>query len=166
MSDHDEEGPALFTALSVNPQGQLCLTLNRTRVMAMTIDHVITQGPTYGRSNAASSVIEIDVSDWSTERCCVTLIHYLSHGLSTEGQSLRWGVADRSCDHGGHALAVDEIRGTAAVCPTSVGMPLSKLDASEGRSILVLGLLLQLLRFQGHPVSYLTNLPEVSHYLL
>ena len=159
MSDHDEEGPALFTALSVNPQGQLCLTLNRTRVITMTINHVISQGPTYGRSNAPLSVIENDASDWSTECCCVTLIHCLSHGLSAEGQSLRWGVADRSCDHRGHALGV---HGTAE-CHTAMGMPLSKLNTNEGRSILVLGLLLQLLRFQGHSVSYITSLPEVCH---
>ena len=157
----DEEKETLFTSLSVNPQGQLCLRLNRTPVVAMTIDRVITQGLLYGRSSAPPAVFENESRDWSTEQCYITLVHHSSLGLCAERPTLHHqGVASRSCDRDSRAPDDDKAH-DVPTCTASMGMPLSKLDINEGRSLLVLGLLLKLMKFQGNTVSYLTDLPQV-----
>lgn len=139
-----------FSSLSVNPQGQLCLTLNRPLVIAMTIDEVINQGTAYGCRNV-SSVAETSLIPSTTEKQQILLVHQFSSSLreSVDLQGIAVTQTDQvNCKMKEATLVVDT-------------MPLNKLDLNEGRSLLVLGLLLRLLQAQGHSVTYCANLTQV-----
>ena len=143
------------SSLSVNPQGQLCLTLNRPLVIAMTIDEVINQGTAYGHRNT-SPVAETSLLPSTTDKQQILLVHQFSSTLR-ESVDLQ-GIAVTQLDQ-----VNCKMKEATFVVDT---MPLNKLDLNEGRSLLVLGLLLKLLQAQGHSVTYCANLTQVYYVIL
>ena len=73
-SQTSDDECSCFSSLSVNSQGQLCLSLNRPLVFATNIEEVITLGPDYGNNSSRISPIAGD--DTSTKCYQFNLIHH------------------------------------------------------------------------------------------
>ena len=159
QASNDEHSASYFSSLSINPQGQLCLSLNRHLILATIIEEVITLGRTYGSTSSIGGMqpsVASDVAS-STEHNQVNLIHYSI-------------VTQESFTHTAHSKyhSKDALSSTSfkdqeqTETLTMKTRSLNQLDLSEGRSLLVLGLLRKLLETCGHSVSCYTNIPQVS----
>ena len=154
QASDDEHGVSYFSSLSINPQGQLCLSLNRRMIFATIIEEVLTLGRTYGSINISrtSSSVTSDVAS-STKYCRVNLVHYSAQeGFIPTAQS-KYHSKDVS------STSFRDLEQTET--RTVKTRTLDQLDLSEGRSLLVLGLLRKLLEARGHSVSCYTNIPQV-----
>ena len=144
-SQASDDERSYFSSLSVNPQGQLCLSLNRPLVFATNIEEVLTLGPSYGsNSRGASSVAG---EDTCTKRY---LIYHstqgdLTHGAYTEHKDV---------------MSTKSSRKGPETCATGT-RSLNQLDLNEGWSLLVLGLMRKFLEACGHSMFCYTNSPQV-----
>ena len=78
QASDDEHGVSYFSSLSVNPQGQLYLSLNQRQIFATINEEVLTLGRTYGSTSSIGGMqpsVASDVAS-STESYQVNLIHY------------------------------------------------------------------------------------------
>ena len=157
-----------FSALSINPRGQLCLSLNRPSVFATTINQVLNLGPAYGHDSVSPMASD---SSQCGQCGCITLVHHSSTSLQLDGSDHRRlatctsGQSHDQCrmytesQVGGEKVSTSLREETTAA--TCAGSTLSGLGLNKGRSLLVLGLLLKLLQVQGHSVAHYTSLPQV-----
>ena len=150
----DDDDRCLFSSLSVNPQSQLCLRLNRPLVMAMTVCEVVTMGTEYGHTNVSqteckSSSLYTTGDGYQN----ITLVNHLSRSCGQSGDREQQGVP-MSSDQSTHASCGE-------ATPTSKTVLLNELSLNEGRTLLVLGLVLKLLQVHGHSVSHYTDIPQV-----
>ena len=148
----NEHSASYFSSLSINPQGQLCLSLNRRLLFATSIEEVLTLGCTYGSSIIGTPLsVASDVT--SAKHCQFSLIHYSAQEGFTH------------TPHSGyHSKEVVSSNAFSNQKQTETHTVKTRsLDLSEGRSLLVLGLLRKLLETCGHSVScYTNNIPQVS----
>ena len=144
-----------FSSLSINPQGQLCLSLNRRLLFATSIEEVLTLGRTYGSSiSGTPSSVASNVAS-SAKLYRINLIRYSTQEGFTHISHSRY--------HSKDVVSSTSFRGQEQTETHTVKTrSLNHLDLSEGRSLLVLGLLRNLLETCGHSVSCYTNIPQVS----
>ena len=151
-----------FTSLCINPQGQLCLVLNRPLVFSVTVGDLLSLRPGYGRTITSSSTLSVAVDAASlspAEQNHIVLIHNFSLHLSC-GTVNHHPTGTTLSDQ--RACACDGASRNEASLSTVPMLQLDKLDINEGRPLLVLGLLLNLLKLGGHSVFYFINMPQVS----
>ena len=146
-SQASDDKRSYFASLSVNPEGHLCLSLNRPLVFATNIEEVLTLGPAYGsNSRGASSVAGEDT-------CTKYYFIYHStqgdftHGAYTEHKDV---MSTKSSRKGPETYAT----GTRS---------LNQLNLNEGWSLLVLGLTRNLLEACDLSMFCCTNIPQVFH---
>lgn len=159
-----DDGQPYFTAHCVNPQGQLRLSLNRPLVFATTVGDVLSLGPTYGRPRRSMlSGAGNSASLSPVQQNHILLIHNFTRHLSC-------GILDRHqaetiLSSSQRVCACDDARRDEATLPTGPLLLLDELDLNEGRALLVLGLLLNLLKLGDHSVFHYSNIPQVSQIL-
>ena len=155
QASNDEHSASYFSSLSVNPQGQLCLSLNRQLIFATSIKEVLTLGRTYGSSISGTlSSVASNVAS-SAKHCRISLIYYSAQEGFTHISHSRY--------HSKDVLSSTSFRDQEQTETHTMKIrSLDQLDLSEGRSLLVLGLLRKLLETCGHSVSCYTNIPQVS----
>ena len=140
-----------FSSLSVNSQhaqGQLCLSLNRLLIFTTNVEEFLTLGHTYGSNS--SGTLPITGNDTFTK-------HYLIHLYSVQGDFTHSTYTQH---HHKDVVSANSLREETKTCVTKT-RSLNQLDPTEGRSLLVLGLLRKLLETCGHSVFCYTNIPQV-----
>ena len=138
-----DDEQSYFASISINPQGQLCLSLNRPLIFATSIDEVLTLGPTYGTGNRERSSTAAE--DGVTTSSSPTTFHLL-HYSTQEGSTLN---------------RLHSLDAPSSDLSEAMRRSLHQLDLSEGRSLLVLGLLGNLLKARGRSVVFHTSIPKV-----